>query len=341
MKITFISGPYQPLKCGISDYIDLLSDKLKKNHHACDHFSISKKDSLINISRDIPSADLYSIQFAPYAFSDYGLPRKGLLRLAKSLGKKKTHINFHEIWIGAYPQASLKEKTMGWIQKREIIKFIRLLKPSLITCSNSAAMDRMQSTLIKINYLYLFGNIPYSQIHSVKESSQLTVVFFGTPYNSFPYEILADKLKNISKILKKSIHIKIIGRSREAIGLNKIIKISKFNDFRLSQLGEIPECQVSQELQNSDIGVSTTPYDIIGKSGATAAMLEHRLPVLAYDDGDTPREKLYLFEEFKDQLFLLNDHSMITRLNAFMQKSRKPFYDGVAYTAKKMIELIH
>ena len=341
MKITFISGPYQPLKCGISDYIDLLSDKLKKNHHACDHFSISKKDSLINISRDIPSADLYSIQFAPYAFSDYGLPRKGLLRLAKSLGKKKTHINFHEIWIGAYPQASLKEKTLGWIQKREIIKFLNLLKPSLITCSNSAAMDRMQSALIKIKYLYLFGNIPYSQIHAENQSKKICVVFFGTPYKSFPYKVLADKLKKISTILKKSIHIKIIGRSREAIGLNEIINISKFNNFRLSQLGELSECKVSKELQNSDIGVSTTPLDILGKSGATTAMLEHGLPVIAYDDGDTPKEKLFVFDEFKDQLFLLNEHSMINRLNAFIQKPRKPFFDGVAYTTKKMIELIN
>ena len=330
-----------PSKCGISDYIDLLSAKLKKSHLICDHVWISKKDSLLNISKNIPAADLYSIQFAPYAFSNNGLPSKGLLRLAKSLREKKTHINFHEIWIGAYPQASLKEKTMGWIQKREIIKFLKLLRPSLITCSNSAAMDRMHSALIKIKYLYLFGNIPYSQIHTKNESSELIVVFFGTPYKSFPYKILADKLKKISMILKKPIHVKIIGRSRETIGLNEIIKISKINDFRLSRTGEISENQISQELQNSDMGVSTTPYDIIGKSGATAAMLEHRLPVLAYDDGDTPKEKLYLFEEFKDQLFLLNDHSMITRLNASMQKSRKSFFDGVAYTAKKMIELVH
>ena len=341
MKIVFISGPYKPAKCGISDYIDLLSGKLTKSHLVCDHVSISKKNSLINISSNLPSADLYSIQFAPYAFSDSGLSRKGLFKLAKSLKEKKTHVNFHEIWIGTYSRATLKEKTLGWLQKREIIKFLKLLNPSLITCSNSAAMDRMQSALVRVKYLYLFGNIPYSHTHQKKESNVLTVVFFGTPYKNFPYQILADKLKNISKILKKSIQIKIIGRIREEIGLDKIIKISENNDFIINQLGEIPECKVSQELQNSDIGVSSTPYDIIGKSGATAAMLEHGLPVLAYDDGDTSEEKLFVFDKFKDQLFLLNDHAMIIQLNEFLKKPRKAFFDGVAYTVKKMIGLVN
>ena len=41
------------------------------------------------------------------------------------------------------------------------------------------------------------------------------------------------------------------------------------------------------------MGVSTTSYDVIGKSGATTAMLEHGLPVLAYDDGDTNGKPLY------------------------------------------------
>ena len=81
--------------------------------------------------------------------------------------------------------------------------------------------------------------------------------------------------------------------------------------------------------------MSTTPFDIIGKSGATAAMLEHGLPILAHDDGDTSEGKLFVLERFQDQIFLLNNDSIINQLNAAMQKPRKPFFDGVAYTAKK------
>ena len=51
------------------------------------------------------------------------------------------------------------------------------------------------------------------------------------------------------------------------------------------------------------MGVSTTSYDVIGKSGATTAMLEHGLPVLAYDDGDTPMESLFILINSKTKSF--------------------------------------
>ena len=60
------------------------------------------------------------------------------------------------------------------------------------------------------------------------------------------------------------------------------------------------------QLQACHLGVCTTPYDIFGKSGTTAAMLEHGLPILVFDDGDTPIEKLFVIDEFSDQIFLLN-----------------------------------
>ena len=46
-------------------------------------------------------------------------------------------------------------------------------------------------------------------------------------------------------------------------------------------------------------------------------------------------------DEFIDQVFLLNDDSTVARMISFLQKPRKQFFDGVAYTAKKMLEIIH
>ena len=48
----------------------------------------------------------------------------------------------------------------------------------------------------------------------------------------------------------------------------------------------------------------------------TAAMLEHRLPVIAFDDGDTKEECLFVMKEFEEQIFLLNEpHSLIDSSN--------------------------
>ncbi|MDB0030072.1 hypothetical protein N9E34_01275, partial [Opitutales bacterium] len=302
--------------------------------------TIDRNHSFSDISKNIIEADLYSIQFAPYAFSSTGLSKRGLNALAQSLKNRKTHINFHEIWIGAYPNASWKEKAIGILQKKEILKFINTLKPSLITCSNAAALDRLHQVKINAKYLYLFGNIPNSNEKEEVPLKDLQVAFFGTPYDKFPYFFLAEKLVEISKSSQKTVHIKVIGRQRERTGIKEIHRISKINGFNISHLGELPESEISKELKSSDIGVSTTPYDILGKSGATSAMLEHGLPVLAYDDGDTPQESLFIPDPFKGQIFLINDHSSVEKLLQYIEKPRKSFFDGVAHTANKMLELV-
>ena len=341
MKIHFITCSSNPGKCGITDYVNLLSKELEKNGHFVEVETIDSIKDFAHISKNLPRSDLYSLQFAPYAFSQTGLSGKGLITFAKSLANKNTHINFHEIWIGAYPSAKWKEKTIGWLQKREIVKFINISNPVTITCSNSAAIDRMRQSGIDCNYLYLFGNIPFSKTEQSKASTVLSVAFFGTLYEKFPYGLLAEKLNEISKSLNIPIHIKIIGRQRESGGLKEINKIGKELSFVISQLGEHPSKAISKEFQNCDLGVSTTPYDIIGKSGVTAAMLEHGLPVLSYDDGDTPKNKLSIMQEYHDQVFLLNDSSVTQKLFSFLKKPRKTFFDGVAYTAKKMLEVLH
>ena len=337
MKICFISGPYNPGKCGISDYITLLSAKLKNHGHQSQHIAIDNGNTLSEIADNLPPADLYSIQFAPFSFSPNGFSKKRLFCLANSLRNKNTHINFHEIWIGAYPKAKWKEKTIGWLQKREIVKFINISNPVSITCSNSAAIDRMRQSGIDCQYLYLFGNIPYSKTEQTIASTVLSVAFFGTLYEKFPYDLLAEKLNEISKSLDIPIHIKIIGRQREGEGIKIIQQISQKYRFAISRSGKLPSSKISEEFQNCDLGISTTPFDILGKSGSTAAMLEHGLPVLSYDDGDTPKNKLSVMQEYQDQVFLLNDSSVNKKLFSFLKKPRKTFFDGVAYTAKKML----
>ena len=67
------------------------------------------------------------------------------------------------------------------------------------------------------------------------------------------------------------------------------------------------------------------------ESGAIA-VIEHGLPVIVHDDEDTPYEKLFVNNEFSEQI-LLNDEELSVGIIYFQEK--KPFFDGVAYTIKK------
>jgi hypothetical protein len=220
------------------------------------------------------------------------------------------------------------------------LRLLKLIQPNLVTCSNSAAYYRLRHAGIDVKYLYLFGNIPCRSFDTKSDMKFVSIVMFGTLYSKFPYELLAKRLVLLSNSLKKPVELLILGKQRETDGIIKTKALCANHGFAFSELGELPEKKISQKLQSADIGVCTTPFDIIGKSGTAAALLEHRLPVLAYDDGDTPSEDLLGIKDFEDQIFLINNSSFVDQLISFMKKERKPFFDGVNHTASEMIDLL-
>ena len=338
MKICFISGHKNPGQCGITDNVELLAKKMDNLGQEVVQYFIQKDRGDLS---DLPEADLYSIQFAPYAFANNGFPNQILKCLAEKLQNKKVHLNFHEIWVGAYPRANCKEKGIGWLQKNLILRFINKCKPAWVTSSNAAALDRLKQVGVPAIFLYLFGNIPYSDNSKPTTKGQmLKVAFFGTLYADFPYDKLGNFFSTLSKTSGKKLEIILIGRQREDAGSNHLYSLCKENEFFFERTGELSTNLISEKLQECALGVSTTPYDVIGKSGATAAMFEHGLSVLAYDDGDTPQESLFIPDPFKDQIFLINDHSSVEKLLQYIEKPRKSFFDGVAHTANKMLELV-
>jgi len=338
LKICFITGQKESKQCGISDYVELITKELEKLGHQIERYFINKECGQLT---DLPKADLYSIQFAPYAYANNGMPKTILNFLAKELCSKRVHLNFHEIWVGAYPRANWKEKGIGWLQKKLILGFINKCKPVWITSSNAAALDRLKQAGVPAMFLYLFGNIPYSaNSKATTKGHMLKVAFFGTPYADFPYDKLGNFFSTLSKKSGKKLEIILIGRQREDAGSNHLYSLCKENKFFVERTGELSTDLISEKLQECALGVSTTPYDVIGKSGATAAMFEHGLPVLAYDDGDTPQESLFVPDPVKDQIFLINDHSSVQKLLQYIEKPRKSFFDGVDHTANKMLELV-
>jgi hypothetical protein len=338
LKICFIAGQKDSRQCGITDYVELLAKELEKLGHEIDRYFIKKGCGEL---ANLPKADLYSTQFAPYAYATNGIPNQVLKCLSRKLQKQKVHLNFHEIWVGAYPKATWKERGIGWLQKNLILGFINKCKPEWITSSNAAALDRLKQLGIPARFLYLFGNIPFSANSKATPKGQtLNVAFFGTPYADFPYDKLGEFLSTLSSTSGKKLKIILIGRQREDAGSDHLYSMCKKNKFLIERTGELSTNLISEQLQKCSLGVSTTPYDVIGKSGATAAMFEHGLPVLAYDDGDTPQESLFIPDPFKDQIFLINDHSSVEKLLQYIEKPRKSFFDGVAHTANKMLELV-
>jgi len=344
MRIAFVLGSYKPGACGMSDYVNLLSGELEKKNISCGRISIdlSKALSFSSLADDLPEADLISLQFAPYAFSTNGLSGAGLQKFGRAVRQKNLHVMFHEIWIGAYPRATWREKCLGWRQKREILKFLDHSKPQTINATNCAALDRLKQQGVEANYLYMFGNIPFAPLcdDNLNKKHELKVAFFGTLYDSFPYPLLSRQLLSVSKTTRQAVRLLVLGRHREKSGLQALQNEADKHDFKLEITGELNSERLSHCFQESALGICTTPFDIMGKSGATAAMLEHGLPILAYDDGDTPAKNLFISEPFQDQVFLLNKEDKSELLIKFINKQTRPIFNGVSHVGEKMLEAI-
>ena len=158
MRIAFVLGPYNPGACGVSDYVNLLSEELQKKNLSCSRISIdsSNASSFSSLADALPEADLISLQFAPYAFSTNGLSGAGLLKFGQAVRHRNLQVMFHEIWIGAYPRAPWLERWQGRRQKREVLKFLEHAEPQTIYATNCAALDRLKHLRHKLSLKFVF-----------------------------------------------------------------------------------------------------------------------------------------------------------------------------------------
>ena len=129
-----------------------------------------------------------------------------------------------------------------------------------------------------------------------------------------------------------------MGRQREKAGIQKLRKLTTRNGTDFEELGQISEEKASHYLQNADFGVSTTPFDALGKSGTAAAMLEHGLHVITFDDKDTPDIGKYVNGPIVDQVILLNDNKIEEKVLRVLENGKEKPYRGVLKAFSSMVE---
>ena len=91
MIICFIAGDKNSGQCGITDYVELLAQELEKLGHQIEQYFIKKDCGELN---NLPKADLYSFQFAPYAFANNGMPSESLTSLLKNCRTRECILTF-------------------------------------------------------------------------------------------------------------------------------------------------------------------------------------------------------------------------------------------------------
>jgi hypothetical protein len=140
--------------------------------------------------------------------------------------------------------------------------------------------------------LPLFGNVSFDSSgedwrnENARHDSKKQVVFgiFGNLPVQFNVKNFCSELLHLVQPSGKSIAIWTIGRVGEEARA-RLDEVARENQrLEIRHFGRQPAAHVSAFLQEIDWGVATTPSNILGKSGAVAAMIEHGLPVIVFRD---------------------------------------------------------
>lgn len=245
--------------------------------------------------------DWVSLQFVCYGFHPKGLTFDLARHVAPLFTIGRRHVMLHELWIGESTGYGLKDRVIGWLQKRGIIGMLRTLRPTVIHTSNPVYRELLRRNGLRALELPLPGNIPViapaaggletmllrhgSQLDSSNRDGWWIAGVFGTIHPKWLPVIFVDRLCTLARERRKRLLFLHFGRTHkdgQAAWQKLADRFAGRGDFLV--LGPQHEILVSTALQALDFGVATSPWALIGKSGCAAAMLDHGLPVVVPDE---------------------------------------------------------
>lgn len=229
-----------------------------------------------------------SLQFVPYAFDRRGLPAQLpelIARLSRPRGsnrsRRELHLMFHEIWIGLARSSSLRTRLLGAVQRRLIQRLCKLSQPRLVHTSNRPYQLCLQAVGIEAGLLPLFSNLPdTSHAAPAPPQPRLTACLFGRiPPEWSPDPVIA-ALMTKSAREQRTACLRLLGHSHCDPAWSADLR-RRWPQLTVEEYGQV-SCprRLADLIQGSDLGLATTPWALVEKSGTVAAFLSLGLPVV-------------------------------------------------------------
>jgi hypothetical protein len=241
-----------------------------------------------------------SLQFVPFGYHPKGLSFGVGKRLADLNINASWHIMFHELWLGLGENSSVKDRIWGAMQRLIILDMVRRLRPRIAHTHAEPYRIALKRANIPASILPLFSNVPYVEHDgwvdllepllrkAIGRRPNRKQIYLAGVFGGVPPEWKAQEAVNIlfplAQSCQKRIVLVFLGKNNLPAESIDQLKLTLQNRADIITVGERSSIEISQILQSLDLGLATTPIQVIQKSGAFAAMLEHGMPVLAIRD---------------------------------------------------------
>lgn len=217
-----------------------------------------------------------SLQFVCYGFHPKGFVWGLVPAFQSILGALPVHIMFHELWLGAEIGARWKDRFVGRSQRQGVLRVLKQLNITGIATSNPAYQAVLTQAGFASEIFPLFGSIPIGTQSPCPPADEYLFVMFGTLHPIWPPRPLLDWLSALDR-KARIVHVGHMGAG-EAVWQKMQQEFAGRIEFE--RAGALTPAEVGEVFDRTHFGISTTPWEIIGKSASTVAMLEHGLPVL-------------------------------------------------------------
>lgn len=245
---------------------------------------------------DAFNPDWVSLQFVSFGFHRKGLPFGLGKRLVDINSKASWHIMFHELWLGLADDSSVKHRLWGVTQRRIVRDLIRRLHPQMAHTQAEPYQKALSWEGIKASILPLFGNIPLVKgdgweillgplvTQAAGKYQDRTKLYlagvFGAVHPEWNMEQTINTLLPLVQRCQKRLVLVFIGKNNLTSEAFDKLKSTLGDRATMVAAGERTDVEISKILQALNLGLATSPSQMIQKSGSVAAMLEHGLPVL-------------------------------------------------------------
>jgi len=319
MRIVFLCGCLEGGRDGVGDYTALLGRELSTRGHEVllvsinDPFCFPSDSSRytqilpadsgpgkIRLPAALPwnertrifqnvldqfKADLLSLQFVPFAFNRFGLPRK-LVELFYNLrfGGER-HIMFHELWVGQPDRRFSKQNLLHHCQKRVVRGLAKAYRPDLIHTNLPAHIETLRDIDLAAKPLPLFSNIPPfpradKSSENMRKHGWFHLAFFSQFGSCDPILDFIKALKTELDIFQKELRLTFFGGNRDAAEKCRATITSRLSfNIGCEVKGPLDAVELAENLRTCDLGLSPVPRHAAGKSGSIAAFLSSGIPV--------------------------------------------------------------
>lgn len=303
-RILFVCAGAEPGQDGVGDYTRRLAGELERRGDAAAILALNDRalgvgllrgKNELRLSRVTPWSlrlrearvfleefrpEVLSLQFVGYGFDPRGLPLGLASKLRTIAAGRPWHAMFHELWIE--PEGAWTHRMLSRLQRALLVDLCRSLAPKVVHTSNPYYTARLQTAGIACAELPLFGNIPVVPHESPRNPDDWVVAFFGSLRRGWEPEPLLSRIESARAAAEKTsccfVSIGRLGAHGESVWEG--METSGYKNFVFEKRGELAPTDISRALQSADFGIAVSPWHLLGKSGAVAAMREHGLPVI-------------------------------------------------------------